>query len=689
MADASNRNGGADFNANEVDVGGDVVGRDKVVQQTTTYNYYGALPSQPRRAELPHQPYFFGREEELAIIADALDPESNGWGVLIDGPGGIGKTALAIRAGHLAPDHLYPTKIFLSAKVRELTPQGEQKLEDFMLPSYMMLLTELARELGDEGIARIDPAERVREVRRLLENSHALIIIDNLETFDEEERKRLFQFLRRLPRSCKALVTSRKRANVAAEVIQLDRLSADATQKLISKLAEGNRHLMRATFEERQTLYEITQGNPLLLEWIAGQLGRPASKCHTIADACKYLDNASKANDPLDYIFGGLLDTFDKHEIAVLAVLAHFNLPVNIKCIAKLARFSAIAVQTVLDDLIDLALVRPSIQTDAYLLSSLVGVLVRSKCPTDVERSTNRLTRRVLAVVRMNGYRKYKRYPALEAEWPVIAAALPLFVQGDNRQLQQLCEGLRRFLDFSGRWDEWLYLCLKAEEKARDMHDLKNAGWRANNLGRLYYVRGQAAEILDCAQRARDYWELSPLTGFREEYTILTLEGWGYTLLKDYPRGIKALKDSLEIRCKLDPVSEPVAIGMNDLARAEQRSGDYSSAEQDYEEALRIARIVKYDEGVAAYTGNLAELALERHDWALAESRAWEALSLSGHISRQVLVATNSYRLAKALTRQGHVEEGLPYIRSAVDIFTKLHSRYLADAQAILKECGG
>ena len=34
----------------------------------------------PRRAELPHQPYFFGREAELARIADALDPESRGLG---------------------------------------------------------------------------------------------------------------------------------------------------------------------------------------------------------------------------------------------------------------------------------------------------------------------------------------------------------------------------------------------------------------------------------------------------------------------------------------------------------------------------------------------------------------------------------------------------------------------------------
>ncbi|HEX7677938.1 MAG TPA: hypothetical protein VF713_07440 [Thermoanaerobaculia bacterium] len=91
--------------------------------------------------------YFFGREKELAVIVEAISPEARTWGALIDGPGGIGKTALAIRAGHLAPEKDFDRKIFLSAKVREMTPAGEQKLEDFMLPNYISL--HLRRSAGD------------------------------------------------------------------------------------------------------------------------------------------------------------------------------------------------------------------------------------------------------------------------------------------------------------------------------------------------------------------------------------------------------------------------------------------------------------------------------------------------------------------------------------------------------------
>jgi nucleoside phosphorylase len=152
--------GGVASGAGGASIGHDVYG-DVIVQSPSATTRPKSVHS-----SLPPQPYFFGRERELATIAEAISPESRTWGALIDGPGGIGKTALAVRAGHLAPAVDFERKIFLSAKVRELTPTGEQKLEDFMLPNYMSLLTELAYELGEETIGKINPNERANAVRR-------------------------------------------------------------------------------------------------------------------------------------------------------------------------------------------------------------------------------------------------------------------------------------------------------------------------------------------------------------------------------------------------------------------------------------------------------------------------------------------------------------------------------------------
>ena len=115
--------------------------------------------------------------------------------------------------------------MFLSAKVRELTPAGEQPLDDFMLPNYMALLAELARELGEADIAQ-ERSQRARQRgapragRQARADRHR-----QRGDFAEAERVRVFQFLGRLPACNKAIVTSRRRGDVDARAIRLDRLA--------------------------------------------------------------------------------------------------------------------------------------------------------------------------------------------------------------------------------------------------------------------------------------------------------------------------------------------------------------------------------------------------------------------------------------------------------------------------------
>ena len=92
-------------------------------------------------------------------------------------------------------------------------------------------------------------------------------------------------------------------------------------------------------------------------------------------------------------------------------------------------------------------------------------------------------------------------------------------------------------------------------------------------------------------------------------------------------------------------------------------------------------------ECVAAFTGNLAELALNREDWPAAERLAREALALDEPVGRKELIAKDCHRLAKALARQGRGAEGRCHAERAVALLTELRSPDLAEAQATLAEC--
>lgn len=209
----------------------------------------------------------------------------------------------------------------------------------------------------------------------------------------------------------------------------------------------------------------------------------------------------------------------------------------------------------------------------------------------------------------------------------------------------------------------------------------------------MYFLRRQPDLVLACAARAAEHWQNSTP---RNKATAIHLRGIGHELQKDYPAAIAAYRQALEIWRSISPESDDVAIVLNDLAEAERAAKDYPAAERDYREALRIAKINKTEGPIATYTGNLAKLALDRGQWAEAESLARQALALAEKVGRQELIALVCHCLAKALLEQSRssrskfnfdlLQEALTLSRRAVEIYTRLRYPNLPEAQETLAE---
>ena len=637
-----------------------------------------------KHSGLPYVTSFFGRESEIKTINEALSPETRTWGVLIDGPGGIGKTTLAICAAERISDTLFKRKIFLSAKEREIGSDGVVELRGYVLPDYPQILNEIATQLGKPEFLKSPEIERIKEIRTVLQTEPVLLIIDNLESLSSEHSNQIFSFLGRLPQGCKAIVTSRRRGDVDARIIRLGRLEQEPALALLEQLARDRPLLQRATENERLRLYEETGGNPLLMRWVVGQLGR--GRCITIESALDFLRNAPEGNDPLEFIFGDLIETFTDSEFKVLAALTYFTRSIETKYIATIGKVSNRTAETALLSLCNRAIVVPDRNETMFSLVPMIKDFIRKARPSLVFKVGNELEKYSYAKIIENGGDKIEKYDYLDKEWHTIAPALQYFFLGPSAQMQTICNALNAFLMHTNRLDELLAINLRAEKMAVKEKDFLSAGWRAYQAGMTYFHRREIEPLTKCIGKAEKYWT-DVYASARERAMLIRLRAMLNLIKGDFTRAKFEYEQCRDMRISIAPDTKEVSIALNDLAAVKQKMRDFDGAIEDCLEALRIAKMVDYKEGVATMSSNVVELLLDKEDWKKAEMFATEWIEYADRYGRFGLSATMNIFLAKAKFR---LENRIGALKAAMKVLSSASyasPQQFEEARTIVKEC--
>ncbi|HFD39323.1 MAG TPA: NB-ARC domain-containing protein, partial [Anaerolineae bacterium] len=336
---------------------------------------------------LPRRPSIFvGRKQELARCLTALSPQERGWGVVIDGIGGIGKTALALEAAHAARRRAwFDAYLFVSAKTSRLTPDGIRE-ETLAATSLDAFTRRFAALLGEREIEEMsDAGQRYKALLDALRGRRALLIWDNLETLTREERDRIAEFLRVLPAPNKAIVTSRRRTGESALTVRLDRLSEEEGFRLMDEV--GRRHpavareLARAGRETRRALYDAAGGNPLALHWT---LGLAAQKGYSLREALARLQDAARSGDLYRFLFAEAARDLAEADRTVLSALTAFQTPATPAALADVTGRTAQAVQAALERLVTLSLVN-DLGEERYGLHPLTRTYVRAALREEVQ----------------------------------------------------------------------------------------------------------------------------------------------------------------------------------------------------------------------------------------------------------------------------------------------------------------
>ncbi len=395
------------------------------------------IPSRIHRVVAPkindnlrHRAPFFGRDKDMKTALRALSPDDRTWGVLVDGIGGIGKSALAVEAAYRCKEiNLFDSFVFVSAQQNILMPEGIRA----SVPAARTLdefLNETARVLGQTSITHLEAYSKRRALLDALRLKRTLLIYDNLETLTKDEQETMAVFLRELPQGCKAITTSRRRGGEGAVWLRLEELEWEAVRDIIKgemtrypQLASKVRRAGEARWQE---LYDETKGSPLA---ILHMLGLMRVRATLTFDGALKLLRGNRNHDLQTFIFQEACRELTKNDQAGLCALSFFVPSAAFEAWMEVAMLSQNALKATIDRLSALSLVDELAGEERYALHPLTRNFVRDKllADTQIARETGMQFVSYWADYVKRYYReddKYKDFDSLETERTNIEAAV-------------------------------------------------------------------------------------------------------------------------------------------------------------------------------------------------------------------------------------------------------------------------
>ena len=459
---------------------------------------------------------FIGSKTFITRLLKLLSFEHPTALISIEGTGGLGKTTLALEAAYRcllasqAPQDFPETPtfeaiIFTSAQPQflgsQLAPrlQPERNLRD--------IFRAILRTLERSSNIPPDLGDLLAFVRESLARQSTLLIVDNLETLEDQQY--LSSFLRELPPTVKTILTSRVRSGLGT-AMHLDCLPPDEGLELIRHQAQEKD--IQLSPSDCRALYQKTGGLPLAIVYAIGQVA-----VYGIPPEEVPIDLIQPESNLVRYCFEEsmqLLRGQPAHQL--LMTLSLFPKSASREALTQIAlpkSDSAIPMEG-LGKLYKLSLVlQPKIKR--YSMHSLTREYVSIELqenPSFEQAARNRWLTWYLSFLEPYGdknWQDWHDYSPLEEEWENLRTVVEWCKDRERYQdFKQLWQTLKGYTQIGGHWHErlsWMDWLIEVSEKREDWATAADAMYQKGRTVSFFAQEEKAREALSLSQRS---WQL-------------------------------------------------------------------------------------------------------------------------------------------------------------------------------------
>src|SRR5215510_1288077 len=401
--------------------------------------------------------------------------------ITLCGPGGAGKTTLAAEAARAMADQFRGRIVWT----------GPQMRADFTASA---LLDEVATQLGRADLRTASTADKPELVRALLAESPVLVVLDNFETIPEESQPQCVEWLIGAP--CTVLITTREKIDNTRSV-PIAAMSLEESEDFLSRLIEEAHDRASFTGLDRNIIIATAERNPLVMQWIVGQIDESQRPSDVLAELRHGEGDAARR--VFDRSFE--LEQLGDDGRAALLALSLFTPSASREALAEVSGFSD-----------DLKRLNEAVRRLArlWLVAAKDGGerlaiegLTREMARTRINRSPHaggfkqRFVTYFLVYAGSYDQPQPEDYDALEAERENLLGAMDIaFEARDWRTVTRLMDAINRdsvtgMLSVRGYWEKAKERGEQALTASHELQDENGIARYAHNLAIIHHDQGE------------------------------------------------------------------------------------------------------------------------------------------------------------------------------------------------------